>query len=441
MITFYFKQALRSIGQNKLFSAIYIAGTSLAIASTTVFAIVYYIKYAPVYPEYNRPRTATIDRVYYNQEHTKVSGIFYDLAKDLLANVENAEVVAMSFDGKGIPQRVIYNDAKSYLAVNIKPVNPAYFTVFPFEFIDGRPFNQTEFESEAPIAAISDGVALKVFGTTEGLVGKKISLNYKDYNICGVFREGSRLCSNSFAEIFIPFTAIPNYDKRSDMQKLLITGYYTINYLTDNIGALQAELNDITRRLNSQQKDVDANGQEVEEYFLDNCLKDNFRMAFEDDSVFNKNNDENSSSNIIKKVIFILLVLLIVPALNLSGIIAGYMEERRGEIGVRKSFGATNGKMLRQILWENLILTVLGGIIGLVAAWLIICFGSNWIFVSIGDFVISDTNAVRINPDMLFAPAIFIFSFTICLLMNLLSALLPAKLALRKPIVETINSK
>ena len=157
--------------------------------------------------------------------------------------------------------------------------------------------------------------------------------------------------------------------------------------------------------------------------------------------MFNKTNDENSSSNIIKKVIFILLVLLIVPALNLSGIIAGYMEERRGEIGVRKSFGATNGKMLRQILWENLILTVLGGIIGLIAAWLIICFGSNWIFVSIGDFVISDTNAVRINPDMLFAPAIFIFSFTICLLMNLFSALLPAKLALRKPIVETINSK
>ncbi|MDE5554769.1 MAG: ABC transporter permease, partial [Muribaculaceae bacterium] len=323
MILSYFKQALRSIGQNKLFSAIYIAGTALAIASTTVFAIVYYIKYAPVYPEYNRPRTATLDCVYNNQEHTKASGIFYDLATGYFTNVENADIVALSFDGEGIPQRVIYNDAKSYLGVDVKPVNTAYFKVFPFEFIDGRPFNQTEFDSEAPVAAISDAVALKVFGTTEGLVGQKISLNYKDYNICGVFREGSRLCSNSFAEIFIPYTVIPNYDKRTDLQNLFITGNYTINYLTNNIAALQAELNDITRRLNSQQKDKGANNQEIEEYYLDNCLKDNFRMAFEDDSIFNK--DENSKSDIIRKTLFILLVLLIVPALNLSGIIAGYM--------------------------------------------------------------------------------------------------------------------
>lgn len=38
MISTYFKQALRSIRQNRLFSAIYITGTALAIASTTVFA-------------------------------------------------------------------------------------------------------------------------------------------------------------------------------------------------------------------------------------------------------------------------------------------------------------------------------------------------------------------------------------------------------------------
>ena len=439
MITFYFKQALRSIGQNKLFSAIYIAGTSLAIASTTVFAIVYYIKYAPVYPEYNRQRTAKLEYIYWNPEHTSVSGISYDIATDYLAKAENADDVAMSFDGKGIPKRVIYNDAKSYLAVNVKPVNTAYFNVFPFEFIDGRPFNQTEFESGAPIAAISDVVALKVFGTTDNLVGQKISLNYKDYNICGVFREGSRLCSNSFAEIFIPYTVIPNYDKRTDLKNFFITGAYTLNYLTDNFDALQAELNDIARRINSIPQESGDNNDEVKNCYLDNTLKDNFAVAFEDDSIFNK--AENSRSNIIRKTLFILLVLLIVPAINLSGIIAGYIEERRSEIGVRKSFGATNGKMLSQVLWENLLLTLIGGVIGLVSAWMIICFGSNWIFVSIGDFVISDTADIRINSDMLFAPAVFIFSFAVCLLMNLFSALLPAKLALRKPIVETINSK
>lgn len=439
MILSYFKQALRSISQNKLFSAIYIVGTALAIASTTVFAIVYYIKYAPVYPEYNRQQTATLDRVYYNPELTLTSGIHYNIATDYLVDVENADAVAMSFWGNGIPERVIYNNGKSYLGVEVKPVNTAYFQVFPFEFIYGRAFNQTEFDSEAPIAAISDVVANKVFGTTEGIVGKNISLNYKDYTICGVFREGSRLCKNSFAEIFIPYTVIPNYDKRTDIYSGLITGIYTLNYLTNNFNGLQNELNEIARRHNSQAKKAEANDDEVEAYYFDNCLKDNFVMALEDDRVLIQ--DENSISNIVKKAIFIFLVLLIVPALNLSGIIAGYMEERHGEIGVRKSFGATNGKMMSQVLWENLVLTLIGAIVGLMAAWLIIYFGSNWIFVSIGDFIISDTKEVRINNDMLFAPVIFVFSLAVCLLMNLLSSLLPVKLALRKPIVETINSK
>lgn len=222
-----------------------------------------------------------------------------------------------------------------------------------------------------------------MFGTTDNLTGKTISLDYKDYKICGVFRESSRLCSNSFAEIFIPYTVIPNYDKRTDLSKMIITGSYTLNYLTDDFDALQSELNEISRRLNSKSADEGDNTT----YYFDNALKDNFAMAFADDSIFS--NNDNSKSNIIRKCLFILIVLLIVPALNLSGIIAGYMDERRGEIGLRKSFGATDGRMLSQILWENLVLTFIGGVIGLVAAWLIICFGGNWIFVSIGDFTIS----------------------------------------------------
>ena len=47
--------------QNKLFSSIYITGTGLSIAFTMVLFIIYYVKFAPVYPEYNRNRTLVID--------------------------------------------------------------------------------------------------------------------------------------------------------------------------------------------------------------------------------------------------------------------------------------------------------------------------------------------------------------------------------------------
>ena len=49
--------------QNKLFTSIYVAGTGLSIAFTMVLFIIYYVKFAPVYPEYNRDRTLVINNM------------------------------------------------------------------------------------------------------------------------------------------------------------------------------------------------------------------------------------------------------------------------------------------------------------------------------------------------------------------------------------------
>ena len=59
MLKLYFKQAVELMKQNKLFSGIYIFGTALAIASTTILAVVIYLDIAPIYPDTNR------DNVYY----------------------------------------------------------------------------------------------------------------------------------------------------------------------------------------------------------------------------------------------------------------------------------------------------------------------------------------------------------------------------------------
>ena len=54
--------------EEKLFSAIHIAGTAMAIAFTMVMAVVYYIKLAPIYPEVNRPRTVYFQGIYIMME-------------------------------------------------------------------------------------------------------------------------------------------------------------------------------------------------------------------------------------------------------------------------------------------------------------------------------------------------------------------------------------
>ena len=59
----YLKQAWTMMRQNKLFTSIYVAGTGLSIAFTMVLFIIYYVKFAPVYPEYNRDRMLVINRM------------------------------------------------------------------------------------------------------------------------------------------------------------------------------------------------------------------------------------------------------------------------------------------------------------------------------------------------------------------------------------------
>ena len=64
--------------------------------------------------------------------------------------------------------------------------------------------------------------------------------------------------------------------------------------------------------------------------------------------------------------------ILLIPMINLSGMVGSRMEARMSEFGVRKSFGAWRGDVLQQITGENLLLTLLGGVLGLVLSYVLL---------------------------------------------------------------------
>ena len=55
--------------------------------------------------------------------------------------------------------------------------------------------------------------------------------------------------------------------------------------------------------------------------------------------------------------------------------ISSRMEGRLAEMGVRKSFGTGRKMLLPNVMWENLLLTALGGALGLLLAWLALYVG------------------------------------------------------------------
>ena len=114
------------------------------------------------------------------------------------------------------------------------------------------------------------------------------------------------------------------------------------------------------------------------------------------------------------------------------------MRKRLSELGVRRAFGATQGNLLSQILWESLLQTLLGGVLGLLmsymAAYLLkgMIYANSSMMYQLGD--------VSLNPFSLLNPVIFLYAFLFCIVLNVLSAMIPAWHISRKPIVTSIHS-
>ncbi len=262
MIITHLKQAWQLLRQNKLFSGIYIAGTALAIASTTIFAVIYYVKLAPVYPEYMRDRIVTLSTLEYDTPYgykMQTAAFSYDFLNDFLYHLENAEAVS-GYIGNYQLKMLKLPAAKDHIDVVMHMSDPSFFRILNYDFIAGAPFSQSDFESGLHRVAVSDRVARHLFGDPVRAVGETVSLDFDEYEICGVFREGSAINSMSFTQAVVPYTVLPNYMVTSSHAPL--SGAYKAMILTDNLAALNAEFAEYARKYKTSH-----DGQEIN--FLD----------------------------------------------------------------------------------------------------------------------------------------------------------------------------
>jgi len=312
-------------------------------------------------------------------------------------------------------------------------VDPNFFKLYEYEFLAGRPFSEAEMNAGIKCAVITEDVANRLYGSSEFSIGKDITFGYVDFKIVGVVRPGTSMFDNSFAQIFSPYTAEEDYSRMSNQDNAKrFLGKYMIAFKMkddDQKEAFKAEMDDMLRKINAA--DTTGWATKITE------LVSNTEM------VFRKNNMEPDFIANIKPYLTLLLVLLIIPAINISGMIGGQMDRRMAEMGLRRSFGGSKSELCRQVMFENLILTVLGGIVGLIVAWIVLYSFKGTILGLVGNSwnYLGDIVEVDVTGEMLFAPAVFLGALLICIILNILSAYIPVKFALRRPIVSSINAK
>lgn len=432
----YLTQAFTLLKQNRLFSMLYIVGTGLAIAMTVIVAVGYYVKLAPIYPEENRKNTLYLTHVSFKSEQgagTYQSALSYRALQEWIYPLKNVVAVSAGFS-YATDYYVQPADRSGDFRPALKLVDPAFFRIYALQFLEGHPFTEADLASGIHTAVISDDLARRLFGATEGVVGRSFSMDYVNYHVCGVVRGASFLTRQSYAQVYVPYSIESNY-KDPVVSSFPYCGLFDVTFLVkDNAQAkaLRAEIKDLTRRVNAQYK-----GQwqmELWEQPTSHAL-----------SVFKEYPADTSFSSwkVAGRLMLWVLVLLVVPSLNLNGLIASRMESRLPEMGVRKSFGASRSALLSQVMWENFFLTLVGGLLGLLVAWFMLYVGREWIFMLFDSWPmdIPEGANLYVSGEMLFAPVVFLIVFLLCLVLNLLSALWPAWMSLRKPIVYSLYEK
>lgn len=420
----YIKQAWQMMKQQRFFSAIYIIGTGLAISMVMVLAVVYHIRTANIAPEVNRNRTVYVDRLSYKSKDNKSTNNFgcgTRFVKEVILSLRTPEDVAIT----AIPLVMNLNDALYMQAVGMEkvkqvdylPCNAGFWRVYSFHFREGKPFTEEEVEAGIHRVVITNSLARELFGRND-VVGKEVLMNDVAYTVCGVVEDVSSAMKDCYAEAYFPYTT-SNMVKMTGMpgEMSASIGCLQANILLKDRGdmpELQAELNDAVKRYNATLVEgrIEVGDARTNGFTL---------MGV----------DQNRTYLVVG---LFLLLFLLVPALNISGLNASQMQERMEEIGIRKAFGAPSRTLFEQVFVENLVLMLPGGLLGLGFSYGLVYLFRNLLLMN-GE--ISDN--LFLSVGMLLNWQVFAYAFLVCLVLNLLSSLIPVWRAVKMNAIHALN--
>ena len=420
MVILYFKQAWEMMKQNRLYSSMYILGTAVTIAVVMMFFIIIYIKLGPIYPEYNRNRMLYLNLIRFsindgnNSGYSKSSYLLYDKLKA----VEGCDAVTAV---------KTYNNKKPIPGLKNSTVLFASHTiwkVFDFDFLYGRGYTKEDEDNNKslPVVVVSEELAHNLYATSD-VVGKEVEIDGVKHKVVGVVKNVSGSTPNVYANCWVPINSSLNNEDYKRTETML--GGYKLFFLVsknENLEAVKARISDIFFRFAQEQRQ----GNEYEPY-INTHLKNEMGTGFgAKDTSF---------------ILLLFITLLFIPALNLSGMIASRMNSRMEEIGVRKAFGATNRSIVLQVLTENLFFTALGALLGLLLSYIVAFTSQEWIVTLFDTVNLNAHYPTTVTIEMLLNPTVILVTMLLVLLLNIISALLPAIYSLRHSITVSLNNK
>ncbi|CAM2871452.1 putative ABC transport system permease protein [Flavobacterium succinicans] len=244
----------------------------------------------------------------------------------------------------------IKHESKTVSDVNIVPVSHEFIDIQGLEFEQGRFYNESEANSGAAVIVLGHEVASSLFENSDP-IGKTIRLYGKRFSVIGVLKKkGSGIFDEDDTSAFIPVNFVRQLfgDNNDGLTNVII-------FKPESGVDMEAYKGEITQKLRTLRG---LKASEIDNFFI------NVFSGFTDfiDGIIGQ-------MNVVGWIIsgFSLLV----GGFGIANIMFVSVKERTNLIGIQKSLGAKNRFILFQFLFEAIILSLFGGLIGLLFVWII----------------------------------------------------------------------
>jgi len=238
---------------------------------------------------------------------------------------------------------IVQSNSKS-LSISIAGITPEFLQVRSFEVNKGRFISQNDVKGSKSVVVIGPDLKTEFF--SDGLaLGKNIRIKDHSYEIIGVLEpKGAVFGSNQDKNAYIPLTTMVNRITGKDPTFGISLSFISVEAISKNkTGAAKFQITNLLRQRHKILRD------------------DDFAVRSQEDAL-------NIVTNITSGLTFLLAgigaVSLIVGGIGIMNIMLVSVSERTEEIGLRKAIGAKQADVLIQFLFEALILSVIGGLIG-----------------------------------------------------------------------------
>jgi putative ABC transport system permease protein len=351
------KLALKVLSRRKAFTAISLFGISMTLTVLMVAAAVLDAVVSPRDPETRSDRTLFVSRIgQYGENFGRTSDPgygFLDQHMKTLPGIENATIFT------NVQSAGIYRDG-ARIDTMLKRTDGAYWQILDFDFLEGGPYSAADDDSGAHVAVINEEMREKLFDGRPA-VGRTIELEGGTFRVVGVVPRGTFTQMMSYSQVWVPIGTL----KSSDYRRQMLGGFQGAVLVRDrsDIPALKREFESRLTRVPID----DPKQFQFTKAGLDTSFETLARAV-----IGNRLYDERSVLILIAVLAVLALLFMALPALNLITLNLSRILERSSEIGVRRAFGAPRSSLVRQFVFENIVMTVIGGALGFALAAAII---------------------------------------------------------------------